>query len=366
MVISLYKINWIKHINLTLVRILKNVNLKTRFLFLIILIPFLVYGNMAKPYFDGDYPTSIYGSKECDVIKENIFINLVKIEDNLFEANYTIEYYINSYSNQSFPLVFFGINLKNVKSVVVNGNDTDFINSKLSKTQQLFYDKLDSLLVNSNELISFNASLQKGTNKIILEYSASLGFNTYGFITNNDIKYSLYPSKFWKSFGEVNIELNADDKIEIISSNIGDYVTDGKFFKWKIKSIKHENIEIRFRRSINLLSKGLLYMQPLGISSFFLLILVALHLWGLKQKHLYKKFNYSLKLGNIFVPLLFYFFYFISYWLIDLTLGQKNSRHGYVFLIIFTLPFFWVIYSLLMYIFDRIFKKKYTSNNNKL
>ncbi|MDY3548980.1 hypothetical protein PG291_10255 [Riemerella anatipestifer] len=325
----------------------------------LLFLPFLAFGNMAQPYFDGDNPSTLYGSKECDVLKENIYIKLVEYEDNLYQAKYTIEYFINSEINQSFPLVFYGINLEDVHKVLVNDVPCDFYKSSNNDNRKLYYDKSKSIEVNSNELINFNVNLIKGTNKIILEYTASLGFNTYGFIKKNDILYSLYPSKFWKSFGEINIEISSDKEIDIVSSNIGDYTKEDEKFRWKIKTLEVENIEISISSHISLLSKILLFLQPFGIATIISLLLITLHLWTIKQKYLLNKYPYSLSIGNFLVPLLFYIFLFMSYSLIDFSLGNKGSKHGYIFLLIFTLPFFWLIYGLIMLSIDRMFKNKY-------
>ncbi len=193
---------------------------------------------------------------------------------------------------------------------------------------------------------------------------AYLGYNRYGFVKQYSLSYSLYPSKFWKSFGSINIELEADDAIAIYASNIGNPVEKDTKFKWKINQVTTTTIELIITKKISLLSEILLFLHPFGISFSAFIFLFILHYKSIIKKYKFKNNNYkfSLSIGNFIIPILFYVLFFMSYTLIDFSLGQSNSKHGYVFLFIFTLPFFWLFYGLLMLIIDRKLKAKWAVN----
>ena len=62
--------------------------------------------------------------------------------------------------------------------------------------------------------------------------------------------------------------------------------------------------------------------------------------------------TYVLVLGIILVPILFYVVYFLSYNLIDFSLGKEHTRHGYIFFIVLTYPILLLFYWILIFIMD--------------
>ncbi len=317
---------------------------------------------MAQPWVEGSKHSTLYGAKNCQVINENIFIKLTKSEDDIYFANYKIKYTIYSEVNQTNPLLFIGIGLSNKKTVRVNNNESKINGYGKSDALNIYYSKNDSLSVNKDDLIYFEAKLNKGKNTVYVEYDADLEYNTRGFIRTYRLEYSLYPSKFWKSFGIINIEMLLGDNLEVASSNIGQPEIKNDTAHWVIKNIKKDTIELEITKKTTILSDLLLILQPFGISILFLVVMFVYHRKLLIEKHKQKNLKYKsiLSLGVLIIPILYYVIYFISYSLIDFTLGQANSKHGYVFLFVFTLPILMLVYGILMWIIDRKLKSKYS------
>ena len=315
---------------------------------------------MAKPWVDGSKHSAIYGAIHCQVIKEDIFIKLINKNDVYF-AKYKIKYIIHSDVNQTVPLVFIGLGLSEEKLVIVNSNNTQIKKYKSDNTSEIRFSENDSLAVNEDDLIFFEAKVHEGENTIYVEYNADLEYNTQGFIKTYKLNYSLYPSKFWESFGEINIELFLGDNLKITSSNIGQPKNENKTSYWIIKKIKTDTLELEITKKTNIISDLLLIIQPFGISVLFLIIMFVFHRKILIDKYTKKNFKFKSVLfwGIILVPIVYYFIFFLSYSLIDFTLGQENSNHGYVILYIFTLPILMFVYGTIMWLIDRQLKKKY-------
>ncbi len=315
---------------------------------------------MAQPWVDGSKHSTLYGAKYCQVIKENIIIKLIN-QDDVYFAKYKIRYIIHSNVNQTVPLLFVGFGLSERKFVTVNNTNAKIKEYNSQNTSEISFSENDSLSVNEDDLIYFEANLKKGENIICVEYDADLEYNTQGFVRTYKLNYSLYPSKFWESFGYINIELFLDNDLEISSSNIGESKIENKTAHWVIKTINKDNIELKITKKTNIISDILLIIQPFGISVIFLILMISYHLKLLIQKNKQNnfKFKYILSLGVIIVPILYYVIYFLSYTLIDFTLGQENSKHGYIFIFIFTLPILMLIYGIIMWKIDKKLKSRY-------
>lgn len=334
------------------------IKLKT-ILTVILLFPLLIFGNMAQPWVDGSEHSTLYGAKNCQVINENIFIQLINQND-IYIAKYKIKYVIHSNVNQTIPLLFIGIGLSEQKLVLVNNKETSLKKYSVNNNSEISYSKNDNLSVNEDDLIYFEANLTRGENIIIVEYNANLEYNTVGFIRTYNLKYSLYPSQFWESFGDITIELFLGDNLKIKSSNIGEPKIEKNIANWVIKTIKKDTIELEITKKTNLISDILLFIEPFGIAVISLFLMFLYHLIVLNKKHKQKNFkNIILYSGIIIIPILHYVIYFLSFDLIDFSLGQKNSKHGYVFLYLFTLPILMLLYGIIMWIINRMIRSKY-------
>lgn len=312
---------------------------------------------MAKPWNDGSEHSVLFGAENASVTRETIDIRLIKeAAENHYFARYKIRYIINSQQKQTLPLLFVAINLFDNSEIKVNNRLTKIQPLDFEKNNYAFinktdagtfvkYDRSNKMPVNQNHLIYFAAELEKGDNVIEVSYEAQLLHNTFGFIKKYELEYSLAPSKFWKSFGPIDVKVTFDDELEFRKSNLGKAKEDKNTLKWTITPQNRENFIILITEKTSFISKVLLFLDPFGISFIALLAMSFVHL-RLMRKH---PKTYVLILGIVLVPILFYVIYFLSFSLIDFSLGKDYTKHGYVFLYVVTYPLLLLIYGVLMW-----------------
>lgn len=329
------------------------------------------YANMAQPWVEGSNHSILFSTKNCFVKKESLGIKLLSDEYSYY-ANYRIKYIIYSNEEASFPILFLGIGLSKNKLVKVNNEVTDIISldvdnenfpflRDINSISEVKYAENDSLKVKREDLIYFIAKLNKGENIIYVEYNGDLEYNTFGFLRTYKLQYSLYPSRFWSSFGPIDVSLDLGNNLEIKEINFGNPVIENNIAKWTINKITKDTIEIKISQKTSLLSKILLFIKPLSIGLICFILMFYIHYRLIKYYYVKKggKLMYLVVLSaGVIFPFLFYVVYFASNNLIDYSLGQKNSKHGYVFFFIFTLPFLMFFYGLIMWLIGKRLKRK--------
>jgi len=329
----------------------------------------LAFANMGVPYIAGSSHNVLYGNKQCHVIREKINIEIRKRdmgEGGLYGV-FRIQYSIQSESDQKIPLLFIGKGLSDAKKIVVNQlSVAPQLLDSLSVQQYSFISKHaadpyyeaqysvdEKVPVMLDELIYFQADLKKGDNSIFVEYEADFGYSTYGFLEDYKLDYSLYPSRFWRSFGPIEIELNLNNLADVTESNLGRPNMEGQTAKWTLNTVA-KDIHLTVNHRTGWLVKMLLYIQPVGMAIIALLIMAWLHIRWLKNS---KRRRLILWLGIFLVPMICYVVFFASYSLIDLLL-QKQSRQGYIFLAVVGYPFLALCYGLAIGFFNLRLKNR--------
>ncbi|MCZ4242896.1 hypothetical protein [Pedobacter punctiformis] len=339
--------------------------------------------NMAKPYNEGSEHSLLLFGKEVSVNKEFIKINVIKdtsaLSEHFYLAHYLISYELNAAQNQLLPLLFIAIDLENKPVIKLNGKviqiedlkkkyakdslgQYSFIKPYRNDEVNIFYKKDESKTVSISNLVYFNANVIAGKNVITVEYNASLGNNNFGFVRNFDLEYALFPSKYWKSFGPIHIELNIPKELGMKSSSIGNPEVNDQKYSWVLNQVPEEDLKISLGPNLPFLAKILIAISPFGIAILFTLGTIFIHYKKVKnhRKSLKTSYNWALAIGIFLVPVLFYTVYFSSFSLIDWILGDISlDKHGYVFLFIFTLPVFWIIYGLFSWAVDISLKSKF-------
>jgi len=337
----------------------------------------IAHANMAKPYNDGSEHSVLFSSKAIDVLKENINIKI--IQDDGYLARYQIKYELNSPSAITLPLLFIASNLFNDPIVTINGQPVSITRPKKNSTGEfktfsfiepyqdeyvrVHYEKNESTVVRVDDLAYFVTRLKEGQNTITVTYDAQIETNNFGFTRNLRLEYALFPSKYWKSFGPIHIDLQLPEKYKFEDASIGN--PDGKdadHLIWTLKNIPTADLRINLKPVVPIFSAVLLFLDPLGVSALAFLALVYFHFKRTRKHRTLQEpdYNWSLAIGNLLIPPLVYIIYFGTYNLIDWSLGDLAlGRHGYVLLLAFTLPVFWVIYVLGMWLVDLHYKKRY-------
>jgi hypothetical protein len=360
-------------------RLLEFIEMKKNSILFLVLFTSYCFANMAQPY-DGNSSrhSILFSSKELDVVREFIKIKIFNSYVDIYTAHYFITYEINSPRDFSLPLLFVGDGLANSPITYVNGklvknttfkNKIDpnlmaqypFLETSESEFVTIKYDKDSPYSVAKEGLVYFESPIKKGKNTITIEYDGNMESNNYGFIRKHDLEYALFPSRFWKSFGPIQIDMELPKEFEIDESSIGEPISEIENNKrFILKSIPAEDLKIKISPRISFLSRALITVSPLGIAIISTLLLMYFHFVLLKRKTKKPKtrFNWVLILGIFTIPILFYTIFLSSYGLIDLTLGENSlNRHGYIFLIVVTLPLFWLIYGFIIWVINLCLKK---------
>lgn len=345
-----------------------------------LLISIAVFANMAKPYEEGADHSLLFFGKELGVTAE--FLKIKVVPENIgdreqyYHAQYEIDYEVSSGQAHVLPLLFIAVGLADQPLIKVNGlivKAADLKGKIKNGSPQLYpfikpykgdhvgvlYEKDKEKIVDVNGLVYFEAPLKKGKNIIHVAYTASLGYNTYGFYKKLDINYALFPSKYWSSFGPIKIALELPEGLSLESASVGEPERDQKKYSWILNELPDQDLKIEVIPELSVLSKILLAIGPFGLALIAFSGGFYLHFRMLKRRRRAEKtgFNWILTIGVFLVPVLFYVCFLLAYDLIDLSLGRNAlGRHGYVFLVIFSFPVFWLVYWALMWWLDRKMK----------
>ena len=342
--------------------------------------------NMASPNIYGTFHSSLIFPQKCTVTQEKIRADIIKNSDKDFYYEYIIRlkvtYHITSPTKQEMPLLFMASNYLNDQQIYVNGQaipsspidkEQDYpflIKEEITDTLQytnaptryhaytkyyISYDGKEKQEVEPSNLIYFTAPLKTGENMIEVSYGAFPSTRRYGFLPPYTFEYSIYPSKFWKTFPEIDIEIHfpKELKFEQSSMEAEEYTVSDHLFQGKIKDF-HSTSEHywRFSPKPSWLGSVVLAIGPLGFGIILFLGAVGLHLYCIKKKK-----KWGLWLGVFLAPLLFYVGSLGAYPFIDWVLGKK-SLQGYVFLIVLTYPIFLIFYGIFTFICYHFRKSK--------
>lgn len=323
--------------------------------------------NMAQPYFEGAHNAVMYGNEKYSVVREVIDIDIRKdsLEHHLYSV-FKVHYKIQSQQRVDLPLLFLALYRSDTHAIKVNGRtitsqqlskhnikEFPFIYKSNLPGEEAYYraayGKDEAIHVRLEDLIYFNAPLHSGENDVYIEYASDFGFDTYGFLKNYSLHYSLYPSKFWKSFGPIQVNLHLNGLAELTESNLGKATFNGDVAQWTIHTFD-QDVDITINHKTSLLGKILLFLHPFGIALLLLIGMVYV------QCRLLKTYPNAAKwifwLGIFIVPALFYTLFFLAFDWIEWVLGTP-AKHGYVFLWVFTYPIFVALYGLLLSLLKR-------------
>ncbi len=332
------------------------------------------YANMASPFQEGTLGSNAFSSRDIDIIKEKISVN---IDKDFKTAFYKIDYYIYAnFSGKQIPLLFNAIDYSDYFRVWVDGeeillkdipdeytNSSNSIFSKFTNSLEIRWNENERNQYELSDLKYFETNLIKGEHKISVEYVASVFINKLDWIKEYSFDYSLLPAKNWKSFGVLEITINANDFGKTITTNLGQ-PDSGKLETiaiWNFDKLPVDYFTITYKPQMTSFTKALIEIGPIGLTLIIFLLFTLIHLMCIKQYRKKKPTGKSwvVVVGSIFIPLIILIAYMYTFRLIDYTIGNDASRyHGYTFFAIFWYPFFTPIYWTLMWIADKLFKKK--------
>lgn len=282
------------------------------------------FANMANPIVNGSEHSLLFTTTDGHVKREFIDIDIFET-DRVLYAKCMVTYEILSDKRQRMPLLFLGLDLFGQPSAKVNGKTVPIV--------------MDSTRPEGTFL--FDANVNQGDNRIVVIYQAKIEYDNHGLEREYTLRYALYPAKYWKSFGPIQIRLHKGN-VEIRSSNLQNLEETDSVYLWNTDAYDMEYLEIVFVGRQSVLAKILLFLKPGGIASIAFILLGFWNVNLLKRHR--RKSRLILWLGVLIVPTVFFFVYLESYRWIDAALHQ-DQNHGYNFFIVVIWPLLAILYA---------------------
>jgi len=346
-------------------------------------IPFLLNINMASPVIQGTMGSSPFLSKHVDVLYENLHI---KIDKNFEYADFNVEYHIlSSKDGISIPLLFYASEYYEDFKITVDGKSVELL-----KTEDLFeivdkeqFNDFSSLFdanqkdfkmnkdhepnglpnLQIKDFLYFKSDISQGVHKIQVSYRASRWTYKDSWLKSYSFRYALAPAKFWKSFGTLNVAIDATNFKEPIEVNIFsendiqvESVTEMKFLE-----LPADVLLINYNPRVSAFTQFLIDFGPFNLSLVVALILVVLHILMMKKyrkRFPNKKIAIPALVGGFFIPIAFVIGFILFNLLIDNIIGEHASgQYSYgAFYSIMNLPKYWIIYLIMAFIIDLFLK----------
>ncbi len=332
------------------------------------IIGLLVFANMSSPYISGTSTSEAYSSRDIDVISEQIEITLLKTG----YAKFNIVYEIRSdRRGVQIPLIFDTMSEryssdKEIFKVFVNGQEVKVysVPSTYENPDALrWIDSIDSYLNYPRKEIPdliglkyFEVDIPEGINTIRVEYLAEASHYLGSPVTKYSYSYNLEPARYWRSFGNLYIKVDATEITADIETDLGDTKDFNGLKEWNFTELPQDTFNLSYIPEISKFASILIAINGAGLALIFTLIFVFLHIyWVLdyRKKNPDKRFSLAVIAGSILVPFIYCVLYMVFPDFIDSVIGDHASRrHGYLFFIFFMYPFFLMFYLLVMWLID--------------
>jgi len=203
----------------------------------------------------------------------------------------------------------------------------------------------------------------KGAHSIRVEYIAESWSDRSDWVTEYSFRYALAPAKYWKSFGELEITLDAKNFSKKLETNLGDPLQGDleTVATWKFSGIPTEMIHVAYIPELSSTAKTLMTFGPQGLTYIFAGVLVSIHLllmYLFRKRNPSARFSWVMITGSILVPLIVLIGYILSYGIIDASIGKDAAgRHVYTFMALLLYPAIMPFYLLLMWLIDWVIRK---------
>lgn len=214
------------------------------------------------------------------------------------------------------------------------------------------------------DLHYFEFDLVAGAHQIKVEYEATQWRDRSEQVAKEYFVYTLSPAKYWKSFGALDITLEASDLPFPVVTNLGKPVMgdlSGET-KWHFDSLPAlDLIQISSKPEVGSTGKFFISLGQRGFMNAVWGILAVIHLiaiWAWRRKHFQKWFSWVWLVGSILIPLIACIVYVASESWIDNAIGPAASRFGsYSFLIIIFYPVYLILHGAVMLLVDFLIRR---------
>lgn len=330
--------------------------------------------NMQQPWIDGSSYSGMFIAEHADILHEDLFIDIEPgFEHAVFRIRYEIEC---SEDGHAIPFAFLALTGNNHWDEEFDDGFTVELNGKLLSTnvppdsteitlRDAFDKQIDSIFSEGatsleiwqllrpedRELKFFSANLNRGKHVIEARYRAAAHIDLSEYVREYRFHYALGPARHWKSFGSLNLVVNAGPDAATLTSNLPDslFKREGQVLSAQFDGIPLDVIELRFTPEVAGFTSFVLWLSPFGtalifIAPFFWLHIHMMHRWfGLKTGRW--KYYVAFILGGLVVPFLFLAFLLLSDELTDYLIGaHAGGLHGTIYPIMFLWPFVFLIY----------------------
>lgn len=350
----------------------------------ILLLSFFSFANMGYPIHKGTLMARPFISEHIDIVKEKILI----IPDSNFEtAQFIIEYHIDAEkSGNQIPLLFYASDFKEGFRIWLDDNEielsqvpeayqeiegmpfTDFeylfeTNEWSEKKYVLINDSPSSVFyVDIDDLKFFETDFSEGNHTLRVEYVANKWEDHSDWVKEYTFRYVLSPAKYWKSFGDLEIVLDASNLDKTFTTNIGMVENDvlESMYVWTFSSLPTDVLTISYKPKTNLIAATLIKISPAGLAFIFTIVLIIIHLVTMRiyrKNNPNKRFSWVMIIGSLFIPFLALLSYVFAFDFIDFIIGSHAGKyHGYTFLFMFFYPILLPIYWVIMWLIDKDLK----------
>ncbi|WP_108116659.1 hypothetical protein [Kordia periserrulae] len=365
--------------------------MKTKLFLLCFLNVVLLRANMASPVQEGTLGTRPFISEHVHIQHENLRITL---GENFEYAVFEIEYYIKAEkSGTQIPLLFYASEYYKDFEVTIDGkkitlqSQEDFWDlygadkEKLTNFHYLYsedkkairhlenefqYGRTDRISL--NDFLYFETDIAEGMHKINVRYKATNWRYKHNRLNEDSFRYALAPAKYWKSFGTLNITIDASKVKDTITTNLGENnsKTSNGIINFRFEEMPVDIIRITRIPTLSSFAKVLLKLESFWLAILMISIFVLFHVWKMvrfRRKHPEKRISVVAIFGAIAIPIAFLFMLLLATFWIDAAIGNPyaSGRESYgAFFGFMELPKYLIIYIVFSIIIDFIFKKIYT------
>jgi hypothetical protein len=332
--------------------------------------------NSASPAFAvGSNSGSAYSSKDVDILKETIVLDLEKKPHTGF---YTITYHIKTENEgKQIPLLFNAMGYaggfkvwvdgKAVQILTIPRGSIDSLHAILKDFGNVYHKpaKHNDYLFNSetdtvfSDYKYFEAPLSKGEHDIRVEYTALPGGVHETWVNRYDFDYSLWPASYWHSFSSLEIKLVGDSTTKQIESNIGiPTKTAADTLIWKFDKLPVDVFRISYEPKLGWFANAMVSFGPFGFTVTFTILLLIINAALIKREYRIatRSFTWSAGLLGLIMPVFIFIAYFCSFDMIYAVIGSEASHHSNSIYAIFLYPFVAIAYFIIICIVDQIIR----------
>lgn len=325
---------------------------------LMILVSSTARANMAMPFHGENLWGEPFTNASVDIIHEDM---LIELDDSFNYANYTINYTIEvNEDSLNVPLLFYAFDFLDSFQVWVNDTEvglmdvptnyfdmdgTSFENFKYLFQTSDVYDDNRIILEESQQrdwhilledLKFFDTNLGAGKHTIKVVYRAAAWMDEGGVINAYSFRYVLSPATLWKSFGQLDITIDASANVYPLTTNLGQPNSGSldEIATWTFDSIPVPVLEIYYKPELNTVARALLWISPFGLAlipSLFLVCFFLLKAYRYRLGNRISLANPWVYLGALILPGIFLLLWIMGYPFIRLVIGEEASRvYGYM------------------------------------